>query len=105
MGSASLLPMRSVSVLSLAVLAASACAQPATKPDPERDARQRRADSAIVRTEAPPGDLADGPTTTDHGVELGDALVVVRVTVEPGAGGLNALNLHDDESTSVEAAR
>lgn len=106
MGVVSLLPMRSVSALTLVVLAASACAQPVTpKPDPELDARQRRADSALVRPAPTPDDAASGATTTDHGVELGDALVVVRVTVEPGEGGLDALNLHDDEETSVEAAK
>lgn len=100
----------------LAVLAAApACAQSADKPDAMPDPRQRRADSVVSR----PGDVAppaapDSVTTTDVEVPLGEGTVTVRTHTSPttdplGSPGferfpLNALNLHDDESTSVEAA-
>lgn len=99
-------------LLLVVALAAPACAQ-TDKPDAVAvdDARQRRADSVITRTD---GCCADSLATAEVPVDLGDGTVTVRVWTAPitdriGSPGLeryplNALNLHDDESTSVEAA-
>ncbi|WP_412060200.1 hypothetical protein [Rubrivirga sp. IMCC45206] len=111
-------------LLLVSALAASACAQaPAEAADPGR-----RADSVVTRPDAAeiPGDgptLSDGDVTTgsrdtlavtDIRIPLGDGAIVARVSTAPitdrlaspgfEAVPLNALNLHDDESTSVEAA-
>lgn len=92
------------------VFAGSACAQPTgapvAKPSAAGDdgARQRRADSVIVRPDAPP---AAGLQTEQIRLTVGETPVLVLVhTMEvPGGGpGLDALNVHDDEGTSVEAA-
>ena len=97
----------------LLAFAASACAQPADvpKPDAVPDARRHRADSVIERRGAAPSDsLVEGIRTTERAVRLGDGSVTVRVSAAPtedgpeGAISLDALNLHDDESTSVGAA-
>ena len=96
----------------LALLAvAPACAQ--DKPPVAADAdRQRRADSVIAPAAVPAADSVESTTVE---VPLGDDVVAVRVWTAPitdalGSPGfetfpLNALNLHDDEDTSVEAAR
>ena len=97
-------------VLALALLALPACAQ-------TTDAPPARADSVVVPG-APEADvsapLAGSVSTTALDVRLGGGVVAVRVHTAPipdalGSPGfetfpLNALNLHDDESTSVEAA-
>ena len=101
-------------LLAAAVLAP-ACAQPVEAP-----ADARRADSVVTRAglEAPPPDASleapSGLDSTSVAVALGDGTVDVRVWTAPitdslGTPGLvrfplNALNLHDDESTSVDAA-
>lgn len=106
--------------LSAAVLAASACAQTSDKPPASADAdRSRRADSVVSVPGAPEADVPspvapDSVTTTTIDARLGDGAVAVRVHTAPitdvlGSPGfeafpLNALNLHDDEDTSVEAA-
>lgn len=100
--------MRLALLLTVA-LAAPACAQPIDKPDPAADAAQRRADSVITRPA-----LADSVTSVDVTVPMGQGAATVRVHTAPmtdalGSPGLtrfplNALNLHDDEGTSVEAA-
>ncbi|WP_420454566.1 hypothetical protein [Rubrivirga sp.] len=92
------------------VLAVSACAQTGEKPDAVASDRDRRADSVVTR----PDVRADSLATTDLAVTLGEGTVGVRVHTAPitdplGSPGferfpLNALNLHDDEGTSVEAA-
>ncbi len=94
------------------VLAASACAQTGGKPDAVASDRDRRADSVVTRSSerVPP----DSVRAVERSVRLGEGSVVVRVWTAPitdllGSPGfeqfpLNALNLHDDEGTSVEAA-
>lgn len=110
--------MRSL-VLALALVSTSACAQSGDKPATADDGRQRRADSVIAVPNAPEADVPDpvtpdSVTTVSMDVALGEGAVAVRVHTAPitdalaGPGfetfPLNALNLHDDESTSVEAA-
>ena len=100
-------PMRPLALASL-LAAAPACAQPA----PPADGGARRADSAVARP-APPL-AADSLRAVETAVPLGDGEVTVRVWTAPipdplGTPAfetfpLNALNLHDDEGTSVEAA-
>ena len=97
--------MRPLAALSL-FAAVAACAQPAPPAD-----GARRADSAVARP-APP--VTDTLSATETSVPLGDGAVTVRVWTAPitdplGSPAfetypLNALNLHDDEGTSVEAA-
>ena len=96
----------------LALLAGAACAQtPTDKPDAVPDDRQRRADSVITRGEGTDlGGVHGAPVTrTDSAVvEVGDRPVVVRTHVVAGPDGTTdafwAVNLHDDEDTSVAAA-
>lgn len=106
--------------LAAAFLTASACAQTSDKPPATADDdRARRADSVISVPGAPEVDVPDpaapdSVTTTIRSVRLGGGAVDVRVHTAPmtdalGSPGfetfpLNALNLHDDEGTSVEAA-
>ena len=105
--------------LALALLVpVAACSQPADKPAATADDRGRRADTVIVadapRTDVPGPVGADSVTTTDTPLALGDATVIVRVHTAPvtdalaspgfEAFPLNALVLHDDEDTAVEAA-
>lgn len=94
--------------LAATLLAAPACAQ-GQKPNPEADARERRGDSLIVRPEAgAAADRAPGATTDTARVDVGDVTVQVLTHTVVGEGGTSdafwAVNLHDDESTSVEAA-
>ena len=100
--------------LAATLLAAPACAQ-SQKPDPEADARARRGDSLLVRpgeaTEPPEAtvDRPDGAPRTDTTVvRVGDTAVAVVTHTLHGPDGRNgafwAVNLHDDESTSVDAA-
>ncbi len=106
-------------VLLAVLVAVPACAQSVDKPAAVDDGRQRRADSVIVVPDAPdanvPAPVApDSLTTTSTDVTLGDGTVAVRVHTAPITDALaspgfetfplNALNLHDDEDTSVEAA-
>ncbi|PAP77540.1 hypothetical protein [Rubrivirga marina] len=96
-------------------LAAPACAQPVDKPAAVPDPYPRRADSVIARADdvGAPVDI-DSVRTVDVPVPMGSGEAVVRVHTAPipdalGSPGfeafpLNALNLHDDEGTSVEAA-
>ena len=110
--------MRLLCLLSLLVTAP-ACAQSVEKPAAGDTDRQRRADSVITVPNAPDADVPppvtpDSVTTTSTRVPLGDVAVVLRVHTAPVTDALaspgiepvllNALNLHDDESTSVEAA-
>lgn len=101
--------------LLLVAFAAPACAQPVEKPAAVPDTYPRRADSVISRASPVPSPAdVDSLTTTDLRVPLGAGRVTVRVHTAPttdalGSPGveafpLNALNLHDDEGTSVEAA-
>ena len=93
--------MRLVLCLAFAV---SACAQPTGAPVGETEPSLRRADSAITRATPPPV-AADTAAVVDHIVPLGEGTVTVRVRIDGRQPGLlHALNLHDDESTSVEAA-
>ena len=93
--------MRLVLCLAFAV---SACAQPTGAPVGETEPSLRRADSAITRATPPPV-AADTAAVVDHVVPLGEGTVTVRVRLDGRQPGLlHALNLHDDESTSVEAA-
>ena len=103
--------MRSLVALSMLV-AVAACAQPA----PPAEGGARRADSVVARPAppeaAPP--VTDSLAVTETSVPLGDGAVTVRVWTAPTTDALaspafeafplNALNLHDDEGTSVEAA-
>lgn len=101
--------------LGLLVLATSACAQPATdKPaalEVDSD-RQRRADSAITRPDRVDLEADSGSaraTETDTVVvAVGDLEVAVVTHTIVGPSGTSsafwAVNLHDDEGTSVEAA-
>ena len=99
--------MRLVPFLAVA-LSAGACAQPADKPARVQDARPSRADSVIERaTSAPPASAADSLTTTSRELALGDGRVTLLVherTVGGAPAAFHALNLHDDEGTSVDAA-
>ncbi|MBC13430.1 MAG: hypothetical protein CMM85_10710 [Rhodothermaceae bacterium] len=91
--------MRLVLCLAFAV---SACAQPTGSSVGETEPSLRRADSAITRA-APLS--ADTVAVVDHVIPLGEGTVTVRVRLDGQQPGLlHALNLHDDESTSVEAA-
>ena len=93
--------MRLVLCLAFAV---SACAQPTGAPVGETEPSLRRANSAITRATPPPV-AADTAAVVDHIVPLGEGTVTVRVRIDGRQPGLlHALNLHDDESTSVEAA-
>ena len=105
--------LASMRPLSLAALfvAASACAQPVDKPAASgADDRARRADSVVSRVQEVTLDLGgEGPpnAVTDLVVRAGDTEVGVRVHEWdlPRSGvAPSFLNLHDDESTSVEAA-
>ena len=107
--------------LAAVLLAASACAQTGEKPSASgTDDRARRADSDVVVPGAPEADVPDpvapdSVTATVFETRIGDGTVDVVVHTAPitdalaGPGfeafPLNALNLHDDEGTSVEAAR
>lgn len=108
--------------LLLALLIASAvsaqpelgASQPTTpKPSATGDdgAGERRADTVVVRPAAPdesPGGAASGPRTDTLRLALGETPVTVLVHTAPAPGGgpgaFDALSLHDDENTSVEAA-
>mgnify|MGYP002016454432 CR=1 FL=1 len=91
--------MRLVLCLAFAV---SACAQPTGSSVGETEPSLRRADSAITRA-APVA--SDTVAVVDHVIPLGEGTVTVRVRLDGQQPGLlHALNLHDDESTSVEAA-
>ena len=89
--------------LALAVLLVSpACAQSAKPPDNDAP-RNRRADSSIVRPEAPRADSA--VTVRSVRVTIGETPVELRVTERACAGACwSAVNVHDDEDTAVEAA-
>ncbi len=108
------------------LLASSACAQPEVgapstpKPSAAGDdgAGARRADSVVVLRPdslAAPTRAAAGIATDTLRLALGDTPVAVLVHTAPAPGGgrgalagaglrLDALSLHDDENTSVEAA-
>ncbi len=108
------------------LLASSACAQPTTKPSATGDegAGERRADTVIVQpptspatAETPAETPAEtGGTRTDTlRLALGETPVTVLVHTAPAPDGgraalasaglrLDALSVHDDENTSVEAA-
>ena len=89
-----------------AALSAAACAQPSDKPDRAPDARQSRADSVIERAEAPPV-AGDSLETTSRVLTLGDDRVALRIHQRAVGGSpvaFHALNVHDDEGTSVDAA-
>ena len=90
----------------LLALAASACAQPAPapKPDATADARRQRADSVVERRAAPVPSAPGAPAVDTLAVAVGETPVRLVVHTAPGGDGLNMLNLHDDEGTSVEAA-
>ena len=94
--------MRLAPLVALA-LSAAACAQPADKPGRAPDPRLSRADSVVERA-APAGDSL---SVASRELLLGDRPVTLR-THERRAGAapvaFHALNLHDDESTSVDAA-
>ena len=93
------------------LLALPACAQ--SGGPPAADDLARRADSAVAPTIAPPA-AVDSLRSVETAVPLGDGTVTVRVWTAPITDALgtpafetyplNALNLHDDEGTSVEAA-
>ena len=109
---AHLLAPRLVVVLAVACVQ-SACAQSA-KPERQPDPGERRADSVIVwpAPAAVPDDLsidldvADGSSVAEQTAALGTARVQIRThrQMGPMEGTFSALNLHDDESTSVDAA-
>lgn len=94
--------------LAIAVLlAAPACAQPTGKPSATPDPRNRRADSAITRSEAPgdpaPADTAVSVRTTE--LRIGETSVEVRTTERACVRACwSAVVVHDDEDTAVEAA-
>lgn len=100
----------------LLALSAGACAQPASnKPAAGSEGRDQRADSVIERrvTPAVASSPADSMVTVTRDLLAGETVVRVRVhermgTPISGPGEapirLDALNLHDDESTSVDAA-
>ena len=94
----------------LLAVAASACAQPTPKPSADAaPSRSQRADSVVGR-----GPLAAGvpavaaDTLRTRTLRAGGTPVRLAVHAWPAPDGsrgvLNALNLHDDEGTSVEAA-
>lgn len=97
------------------LLAASACAQPevgASQPEPAPKpaatdgdaARQRRADTVIAHAPS----RSAGVTTDTLSLAIGETPVTVLVHLSAAPAGhaaaVDALNLHDDENTSVEAA-
>ncbi|WP_412067060.1 hypothetical protein [Rubrivirga sp. IMCC43871] len=107
-------------LLLVLALATSACAQAPTEA-PATDASPRRADTVVGGGGAPTRSdtgLTAGSRDTlaviDFRVPLGDGAIVARVSTAPITDllaspdvetfPLNALNLHDDESTSVDAA-
>ncbi len=98
--------MRLASLVALAVSAA-ACAQPVDKPGRAPDARPNRADSVVERAAPVATPAGDSLAVTSRELRLGDSPVTLR-THQRGAGGapvaFHALNLHDNESTSVDAA-
>ncbi len=98
-------------LLLTALLASSACAQPTdSRPKPSATGddgmRDRRADSIVsTRPDAP---ATRGVATDTLALRIGETAVTVLVHTAPAPGGgpgrLDALNVHDDENTSVEAA-
>ena len=100
-----------LALLVVVAFAQSACAQSA-KPERQPDPGERRADSVIAAqdtpkdTTLPPLQYIPEPPTTHLVTFLGDARVNIRVHAFEGsqASVFSALNLHDDESTSVDAA-
>ena len=88
----------------------SACAQSTSKPAATSDPYERRADSVVVQkadsTDLPRLEYIPEPPVTELVTALGDGLVRIRVHAFEGpmASAFSALNLHDDESTSVDAA-
>lgn len=101
--------MHYVSLLAL-LLAVPACAQ-TQQGEPGQDS-SRRADTMVVQPGAPEMSTPD-PRVAEEISEttsllLGNLTVTLATHRAPGAEGqvtVNALNLHDDESTSVDAAR
>jgi hypothetical protein len=100
--------------LALLILAAPACAQTAEKPDPASEPRNRRADSVLTTPEAveistpDPRPRADSVHIHTARLDLGSLAVSVVTHSAPSAqdaARLNAFNMHDDENTSVDAAR
>ena len=98
----------------LALVAASACAQ-SPKPDATGDDRGRRADSVITRESGAVRESVElnlgGPGEPSRSVDTlrvmaGETAVrvVIHRTGLTETPTLNALNLHDDEDTSVDAA-
>ena len=96
-------------LLLAALLVPSACAQPADRvPKPSTTGddglRDRRADSVITAPAAAERAVATDTLT----LTIGETRVTVVVHTAPAPGGgpgrLDALNVHDDEDTSVEAA-
>ncbi len=92
----------------LLALSASACAQPASdKPSERAEPRASRADSVIERRaehQSTPA-LRDSVATTARELAAGESTVRVLVHERGSRGArLDALNLHDDEGTSVDAA-
>ena len=95
--------MRLAPLLALA-LSAGACAQPTPKPDATPERGGGRADSVIERR-TPAASASDTLATARRTLALGDGRVAVAVSERRAEGAaLNALNLHDNEGTSVDAA-
>ncbi|GAB5534512.1 MAG: hypothetical protein Rubg2KO_07610 [Rubricoccaceae bacterium] len=92
------------------LLTTSACAQSTSKPAATSDPYERRADSVIVSesdtTTLPQLQYIPAPPVTELVASLGDAMVRIRVHELDGPmrAVFSALNMHDDESTSVDAA-
>lgn len=98
-------------LLSTVLLASSACAQPTdSRPKPSATGddgmRARRADSVVSTHTGPPA--ARAVQTDTLALRIGETPVAVLVHTAPAPGGgpgrLDALNVHDDEDTSVAAA-
>ncbi len=90
--------------LTLAVLlAAPACAQTGKPPDAP-DPRARRADSVV--THAAPAEALGDTTFVSQtiNVRIGETPVAIVVTTGCAVPRWNAINMHDDENTAVEAA-
>ncbi|MEM1116427.1 MAG: hypothetical protein AAF845_20090 [Bacteroidota bacterium] len=88
-------------ILVAVLVSASACAQTGEKPSAsEGDDRARRADSVV--TSAP--DVAGSEETVDLVAGETPVALVIRTFGDSGADRVNFLNVHDNESTSVEAA-